>query len=646
MDSHQSRAARPIARTSSELWHLIVLRGGLQPKRGRAGAPGYDYSFVREIADALGLAAWLPIPWELSRKRVPIEALLQAALIATQPWARMMADILAMLEAAGASHGGDGILLELDLSRFAPAMAQRLSSFRQQAEVARQVTSLAAGSLWTERGGTPLWGVIDPYSLTPDIQGTRPFWREIEEAEITPMLDWSRRYMRQDREQPGGRNDPPPFSASGVPEFDLELERLHQFLTSLVTAVRALGPTFRSRVWHDEGEREFNDGWTARAIGRAEADFAPAGVAESFERLACDKELDPDTRRAAAAVLKTKLDQAPAGPGVQDVAGRLLDLLDLPAWQRRHELYSVWVSSIIARALPAPFEWSLDHGTLSYSFGGSRLARGVTAGGSWELWAELRQPLENPVSRKRKHAIQPDYTLISNDGRSAKAALVVECKQYRVPSRRNFREALADYARGHPEAHVLLANYGPVSRAVDQDLAIDRTAPVVAMGHVRPGEPQADQFAEAVSAAVLAMSDPFDFPLARATRIEDAWIVTEVPIEIWLEWDGAADLDLHVRYRDETETYEVSYANPGRLEGYPWFRIDQDVRTGPGRETVTINMQLSGIYETEVHLFAGAWPDEFKVGLTAPGIVRILSVHPGPERTIRVFDLGVPFGFS
>ncbi|EEF26263.1 hypothetical protein RCOM_1972830, partial [Ricinus communis] len=159
----------------------------------------------------------------------------------------------------------------------------------------------------------------------------------------------------------------------------------------------------------------------------------------------------------------------------------LLDLLKLPTWRKRHELFSVWVGSILLRTAKAEadrFRFLSANGALSFAFGGNRLATYDRDGEQFDIWAELRSALVG-TSSKRKKGIQPDFRVLSpslDGSHNAQTRFVLECKHYLLPSVSNFSQAAADYARSCPHAAVLLVNHGPIDdsmlrAAIDSSLS-------------------------------------------------------------------------------------------------------------------------------------------------------------------------------
>ena len=143
-------------------------------------------------------------------------------------------------------------------------------------------------------------------------------------------------------------------------------------------------------------------------------------------------------------------------------------LLSLPAWRTRHETYGVWVATEIVKALD-DHEVTINHrnGELRFAFAESRIAEVESARPKVSLISERRTPLVYPVGKGRDSSVQPDYGLWAEGRQPDKCVMVVEAKHYKRRSRRNFRDALIDYATAHLQARVVLVNYGPVGKPFD-----------------------------------------------------------------------------------------------------------------------------------------------------------------------------------
>lgn len=140
-------------------------------------------------------------------------------------------------------------------------------------------------------------------------------------------------------------------------------------------------------------------------------------------------------------------------------------LLSLPVWRQRYETYGVWIATRIVEALDDhDVILHSDNGELKFAFGEAKIADIETANPRLSLFSERRVPLADPVGKSRTESAQPDFGIWTDDGRFSECVLVVEVKHYKKRSRRNFHDALIDYSRAHPQATVVLVNYGPVGK--------------------------------------------------------------------------------------------------------------------------------------------------------------------------------------
>ena len=178
-------------------------------------------------------------------------------------------------------------------------------------------------------------------------------------------------------------------------------------------------------------------------------------------------------------------------------------LLSLPAWKKRYEFYGVWVATEIVRSLE-DHEITINHadGELKFAFKETRIANVETARPKVSLFSERRVPLANPVGKSRVSSVQPDFGLWARGSRPDKCIMIVEVKHYKKRSRRNFREALINYANAHPRSMVVLVNYGPVGSALTDlpDTISDRCKLI---GYLNPEDRLArDRFREVVRTCV------------------------------------------------------------------------------------------------------------------------------------------------
>lgn len=189
-------------------------------------------------------------------------------------------------------------------------------------------------------------------------------------------------------------------------------------------------------------------------------------------------------------------------PGTMDVRD-LERLLSLPAWKHRYETYGVWIATQILGALKDhDIRVHSDEGQLKFAFREAKIADVTTAKPKLSLIAERRVALIDPLGKSRKEGAQPDFGLWVDGREPPECALVVEVKHYKRRSRRNFKDALTDYARAHPRADVVLVNYGPVGADIEE-LSSRFGDRCTMLGPLTPEHPRAlAEFHKLVRAAV------------------------------------------------------------------------------------------------------------------------------------------------
>jgi hypothetical protein len=259
---------------------------------------------------------------------------------------------------------------------------------------------------------------------------------------------------------------PPALRPDAVPEV---LKDASAILEASIHVIRTTWPdrdrmleAIRARFYrHDE-----TDGLGAWTIAKNETD---SRIRTSVKVLAKAMRSEPEVLDAFAQKLGEELGRFERRK-VDMHASRedLQRLLSLPVWQRRHELYAVWIATEIIEALP-DHDCELHHsdGRITFSFGGSVVATIHSSRPKIRLHAERRSPLQGPIGEGRKAGAQPDYSLWRGQGSSETCGLVVEVKHYKKDAPAKFKAVLVDYAKAHPDATVVLVGHGPVGEYVD-----------------------------------------------------------------------------------------------------------------------------------------------------------------------------------
>lgn len=281
----------------------------------------------------------------------------------------------------------------------------------------------------------------------------------------------------------------------------------------------------------------------------------------------------------------------------QDVLVReFADVLSLPTWGRRHELYAAWIATQIDRALgSARLKFIVTDGALRFPFRATLLARLDPPHGEIQLWCEVRSPASDLSGGGRKAAVQPDYRFVRASDDTAVA--VVEVKQYLRSATRNAAAALRDYVIALPDAEVLLVAHGPVGAKVLEAVPPAQRHRARVHRDVRVGSPrQTSNFRADVAGIFPAPPPPPAVPAspphAGPLAAGDAGAR---PIRIQLSWEpGVHDLDLHVRGDHEKTSWSVKSTAHSTLR--------EDAFDG-GPEIVDLRLTSSVPLDVHVHVF-------------------------------------------
>jgi hypothetical protein len=160
-------------------------------------------------------------------------------------------------------------------------------------------------------------------------------------------------------------------------------------------------------------------------------------------------------------------DRYPLRPVEAKVSLRnLKSVLSLPIWQKRYELYSVWIATEIVRALHEhDVELHHENGKIAFAFRETLIATVHTSPGPFKLISERRSPLRDPQGKGRRAGIQPDHGLWTGFDRPV-CRMAVEVKHYKASANKRFVDVFEDYASALSNGHIYLVNYGPTSDIV------------------------------------------------------------------------------------------------------------------------------------------------------------------------------------
>jgi hypothetical protein len=575
--------------TPLNLWQQLRAGAGLE-LRLKGGRPGRD----ADIEDALRLAlsvppgaasleAWLVADAALPHPTVTTEQLLVAVLESQGGFARMMQDILDLLVTAEAKQASHRLSVAFKFDDVSAPIKATLEQFREAVDRVHRVLE-----------------------KRPELPNNNLMWP------LSRLLGQYHREMWTDR--PKGFPTVPTMTAAGHVDLDAQLACVYLLLHGFRVLGLRLGAT-RKAVYDAGDAIPITDPGAGVLRGQLSAahnywDIGVLAGAQALARQVASGQLDAGE---AAVELGKALEGIEWGEQwVEHTVRELLDLLNLPAWRRRHELYSVWVGTRMLRVIEAVAPDMHFHpvdGVLSFEFGGSRLATFSWDNKQFDIWAELRSALVG-ISAKRKKGIQPDFRILQPSlalSLSAQTTYVLECKHYLNASTANFTQAAADYARSCPNAVVHVVNHGPADEA-----GLNALLPAGLQSRARfigDATPQQEAAGQALSKAIRdALFPRLPPPAAAAVPAAPATAsLASMPstpsgkvAHIYLLWDASlADMDLALRVigAHGQVIQSIDFRTPGALGAPPFALFDKDVREGPGIECIFVGAWHFSRYE-------------------------------------------------
>lgn len=434
-----------IHRDARSAWAHLVKCGGLELN-------DRDDDFEGKLKDCLEPAA---ASLDEALGRTTLEKFLRAFFETACDYRRMFEAILKFFETSGATRGREDWCLALN-----DGLNIGLDHFRRQVAKWRlikgsvPVPALDFDGAWQIRKiliAKGLAGADDPsiYSQDPEW----PKW----------LVDWMRVYE-------GGEFTPLPRDAL---EADLPRE-FHAVIPFLVAVAHRLSESGLSRQelqkeWAARNRRsDRGDALNIWTLAWIESDFY---LRFRLRELYVARHFKPDEFQAIQRELKLLMERFDTRYMDMDVSmTNLEELLRLPIWQQRNDLFAVWIATEIVSGLQDHcIKLHHDNGRLEFGFRETRLATVLSSTPLITLYAEKRSALApNSGSKTRTQGVQPDYGLWkAGQTDVAACTLAVECKHYKRSAGRKFTEVLSDYALSLPNAEVYLVNYGPIGDVLE-----------------------------------------------------------------------------------------------------------------------------------------------------------------------------------
>ncbi|WP_264529235.1 hypothetical protein [Flavobacterium sp. N502540] len=487
-----------IIENAAQLWTFLKQSGGIDIKY-------YDKEIFNSKDTDLNLYSLLgigsnhgSIEENLAAGGVGLETFLQVLLQAFHPYSLMMVEICAFFEKYEAKYAKENIKIKFDFGQQSGNIGFDLQNFRERLKqfqiMERQVTvyeitinQLSGLYAIFKQEGRP---AIEDASARGWIEAYRPDGREAF-------------FNKPDIDAP----------VTGHDDLDHYLAILMDIWRSFVNSCRKYGKTLtelkNSSLSNGGFDRDRNVLEDQELLRQVALDHWPAFFLErlfgTIQEIQKMQEIQRNMRFVGLCAELRKfistLNKNIATIAEEKLVEELLNILSLPLWKHRYELYATWILARIDRAFDG-CEVELHHkeGILALSFKDTHIATIKTRDDVLELWSEVRSLLANPSSAKRKAAIQPDYRILPAGTLSSpeRHIAAIEVKQHKSTSRRNFMEALNDYAAALPNALVVLVNYGPVSK--NMPLAFPERS--IYMGQIMPDGDNAYKLTEQLSALI------------------------------------------------------------------------------------------------------------------------------------------------
>ncbi|MHB8271892.1 hypothetical protein [Bradyrhizobium sp.] len=430
-----------IHRDSRKAWDDLCKRGGLELN-------GRDEGLDEQLKNRLKPSAR---SLDEALRTASTDELVSAFFAVMEPYVLMFRAILDFFEKAGATEGREQWNITVD------DVDVRLEHFRRFLKKWNSIPCEIEVPAVDRRGA---WAMLDATRDMPEMDNVyhgvgrdKPYWSGIKDVD-----DWLRAYRTRE-----GRYEelPPSLAPSrlGAGYADVAavaMAALHTILKGFQSRQELIAERGRLGFAMDEG-----DGLSIGTIGQNETDL---WLGTLIARLARALALPDAPKRELGKRLQDLFARYPRRKfGARLSLADLQSYLSLPVWQKRNELYAVWIATEIVNALPDHIcKIHNEEGKIVFAFHETVVATVESAWPPVRLISERRIPLKAPVGDGRTGGVQPDYGLWRNEAGGDTCGVVIEVKHYKKSAPSRFGDVLTDYSRALPHAEVYLVNHGPI----------------------------------------------------------------------------------------------------------------------------------------------------------------------------------------
>lgn len=461
-------------------WHYLVENGGIELDERDEGLDKQIHQLLNPTVPSL----------EDALESATIDEFAKAFFEAVHPYIAMFRDILDFFVKAGASTGPDQWTLKLneinlDLEHF----RRLVSEWTEMADFEVEIPAVDWAGIWE---------ICRVLKSKEDITNAVQQSFKTEPAGLAiDVRAWVNAYNRGEF--------PPLPNTMLSPEFPEELQTCVLIANAVQLRLGELQLN-RESLMHlyrnQRGELDRSDALDFWSIAQNETDFCLRTFVVALA--SANANLTPDEMKTLGNDLKLITDKFPTKPiNLRVSVASLSNLVSLPIWKQRYELFAVWIATEMIRALnDHQIEIHHDNGKIEFAFRETIIASIRSASPAFTLVSERRTPLVDPQGEGRKHSVQPDHGLWATVDDGDVCRLVVEVKHYKQSAKKKFVDVFEDYARAFPEATVYLVNHGPIGNAV-YDVSRSVRDRCHAIGRLTPSSIEArDKLADAVRTCV------------------------------------------------------------------------------------------------------------------------------------------------
>jgi hypothetical protein len=435
--------AHTIHRDAISAWEYLRQHGGIE-------LDGRDEGLDEEIRKRLNpFASTL----DEALSKATLEQFAQAFFKSVHSFLTMFRDILAFFEQAGAGEGKDNWTLRLDnfdlsLEHF----RQWIEKWSEAARIKMEIPAINAAALGA------IWQVLYSNEI---IENTYDSSRRELDLPVD-VKTWVAAYD-------GGHYLPLPDSLLSdscpselIDTVSIIRSAVLKLIEASVTRDQLLDAYRAGRISPDRSDAL--DFWM---IAQNETDYVLRNFVVALSAAAT--KLEPEDLQLIGRSIKDILDRFPRKPVEVDV--KLTDLesvLSLPIWDKRNELYSVWIATEIVKTLhDHEVELHHDQGRITFAFKETEIATIHSSPGPFKLISERWWPLADPHGEGRTGGVQPDHGLWTLKDGNPTCRLAIEVKHYKKSARQPFIDVLDDYSRAFPEGNVYLVSHGPIGNILE-----------------------------------------------------------------------------------------------------------------------------------------------------------------------------------